>query len=187
MKRFVERIVDFAGNSPYWVLAFALALLGSSWFYASHLELHSDFLELLPRDSPGFKAFEHQLGRTGGGATLLVIVESPDRKVNERFIDDASARLDQIVRERKQCLASAAAARGGPEQKDCGPELISYVEAGTREVRRFFEDHKALYADLQDLEAADRTLDHEIAIRSGLVSDLEEGERAPTAEDAPDK
>ena len=29
----------------------------------------SELLELLPRDSPGFRAFEHQLGRVGGGST----------------------------------------------------------------------------------------------------------------------
>ncbi len=175
MKRFVERIVDFAGRRPYLVLFAALVVLASSWLYASHLELHSDFLELLPRDSPGFRAFEHQLGRTGGGATLLVIVESPDRKANERFIDDVSVKLTALVAEHKQCLASC---REASCTKACGPELLSYVETGTKEVRKFFEDNKALYADLSDLEAADQTLDHQIAIKSGMVSNLDDDDDA---------
>jgi len=166
VKALVERIVDFAGRRPYLVLAAALVVLASSWFYASHLELRSDFLELLPRDSPGFQAFEHQLGRTGGGATLLVIVESPDRKVNERFIDDLSVKLAGVVAEHEQCVA----AHGAPH---C-PELVSYIETGTKEVRRFFEDNKALYADYGDLVAAEKTLDNQIAIRTGLVSNLED-------------
>jgi predicted RND superfamily exporter protein len=154
MKKLVERVVDLAGRRPCEVLLAALLVLAASWSYASRLELRSDFLELLPRDSPGFKAFEHQLGRTGGGATLLVIVESPDRKANERFVDDLSVKLGELAARRS--------------------DLVSYVETGTKEVRAFFDDHRALYADLADLEAVDRTLDHEIALRSGLVADLED-------------
>ena len=79
MKKLVERIVDFSGRHAWLVLTCAMVVLASTWWCASHLDLRSDFLELLPRDSPGFKAFEHQLGRTGGNATLLAIVESPNR------------------------------------------------------------------------------------------------------------
>src|SRR5207244_4848079 len=104
MRKFVERIVDVSGNYPLIVLLAALLTLVGTWKYASHLELRSDFLELLPRDSPGFKAFEHQLGRTGGGASLFVIVESPDRKANEKFIDKMSEQLEQMVDTRKECI-----------------------------------------------------------------------------------
>ena len=171
MKKFVDRIVDTSGKHPLLVLLIALLTIGVTWDYASGLELRSDFLELLPRDSPGFKAFEHQLGRTGGGATLLVIVESPDRKANETFVDKTTEQLNAVIDTRKECLAKCA----GDEacRPKCGPELISYTETGTKDVRKFFEDHKWLYADLKDLEEADQTLDHEIARKSGLVSDLE--------------
>jgi len=76
IKRLVARIVDSSGRHPYIVLLCGLIALVGSWKYASNLDLRSDFLELLPRDSPGFKAFEHQLGRTGGGATLIVAAKS---------------------------------------------------------------------------------------------------------------
>ena len=164
IKRLVARIVDSSGRHPYIVLLCGLIALVGSWKYASNLDLRSDFLELLPRDSPGFKAFEHQLGRTGGGATLIVVNESPDRRANEKFVDDLTARLRKIESDHKACV--------GADRPDCGPSLISFMETGTKEVRAFFEDNKWLYADLADLENADETLDHQIAIKSGLVSDL---------------
>lgn len=154
IRRFVEAIVDFAIKRPLTVILLALLVIASARQYiTAKLELKSDFLELLPRDSPGFIAFEHQLKRVGGGASLLVIVESPDRKANEKAVDELATRVKKIAKERQ--------------------DLVSYVEDGTKEVRRFFQDNKWLYADLKELEDADNTLDHQIAIGSGMVSDLE--------------
>ncbi len=183
----VGAIVDVAGRRPLVVLLCAFVAVVGSWSYAAKLELRSDFLELLPRDSPGFKAFEHQLGRVGGGASLLVIVESPDRKANERFIDDISAKLQAKVEARKQCVA---ACKDDACRAACGPDLISYLETGTKDVRKFFQDHKWLYADQKDLEDADATLDRQIAIQSGLVSNLDDDDDeapkpAPSAAPAP--
>ncbi len=178
IKRLVARIVDAAGRMPALVLLCVLATGAATWFWAWHKwELRSELLELLPRESPGFKAFEHQLGRTGGGAPLIVVNESPDRKANERFIDELAARLNKLLAERQKCVADKRA--------DCGPELIGYLETGTKEVKKFFEDSKWLYADLADLERADETLDHQIAIRSGLVSDLEGDDADPSTPPKP--
>ncbi|WP_394839541.1 MMPL family transporter [Pendulispora rubella] len=171
IKRIVAKSVDWAGRNPVIVLMLAIATIVASWSYASHLELRTDLLELLPRDSEGFKAFEHQLGRVGGGADLIVVVESPDRGANERFIDAMSAKLDVTMAEHKACLAECkddASCRA----TRCGPDLIAYTETGTKDVRKFFQDNKWLYADLKDLEDADNTLDHQIAIGTGMVTDL---------------
>ncbi|HEY6463239.1 MAG TPA: MMPL family transporter, partial [Polyangiaceae bacterium] len=89
--------------------------------------------------------------------------ESPDRRQNERFVDDLTARLDRMME----------------DQKKGGPQLISYVESGSKDVHAFFEDHKWLYADAKDLEDAYQTLDHQIALRSGMVEDLDDD--APAA------
>jgi len=155
----VRRWVDAAGDHPRLVLSVALAAMAFFAVVASRLDVRSDLLELLPRDSPGFQAFEHQLGRVGGGATLIVIVESNDRAKNQAFVDD---------------LARDLAERPDPR--------VAYVEAGTKDVRAFYEAHKWLYASLDDLEDADRTLDHEIAVRSGFVADLEDDPRDARAE-----
>ena len=167
----VEKIVDFSARFPLVVLALAVLALFGARTYTERLELRTDFRELLPLDSPGLKAYEHQTARLGGGASLLVIVESPDRKANERFIDDLGAKLSAYTTTQKTCLDKCL-----PDdavcREPCGPLLISYVEEGSKQVRQFYEDNKWLYADQKDLENADETLDHQIAIKSGLVSDF---------------
>ncbi|MFO0673166.1 MAG: MMPL family transporter [Polyangiaceae bacterium] len=172
MKRALAAIVDFAGRFPLIVLGLTVAAIVGTWSYAMPgrgLELRTDLLELLPRDSPGFKAFEHQLGRVGGGATLIVIAESKDRHANERFIDALASRLNEDVATHEKCTRACA---DDACKARCGQRLIAYVESGTKDVRQFFEDNKWLYADLKDLEDADQTLDRQIAIRSGMVEDL---------------
>ena len=151
MRKLVEAIVDFSARRAFVVVAVAILTIVGTWTYASGLELRSDFLELLPRDSPGFKAFEHQLGRTGGNASLIVVVESPDRQANERFIDALTTPLQAMIAEHRQCKTACAAGDAACHQK-CGPDLISYVETGTKEVRQFFETNKWLYADLDNLQ-----------------------------------
>ncbi len=194
----IGRLVDTSGEHPFVVLLLAFGVLFGSWTYAyTHFRLNSDLLELLPRDSPGFQAFEHQLGRVGGGSSLIVVAQSPDRKANERFIDALAAQLQASLKEHGECVHSVLGtpppAPGKAEEKPedarcgqdgrciakCGPDLIAYVESGTKDVRTFFQQHKWLYADLDDLQKADDTLDHQIAIRSGLVSDLESDDPAP--------
>ena len=124
----VGRVVDVSGQRPLPVLAAALVVLFSLWGYAyTHFELHTDLLELLPKSSPGIRAFEHQLGRVGGGFSLVVVVESPDKKKNEELIDAIDTDLERLAKAR--------------------PDLISYIEAGTKDVHRFFDKNKWLYAD----------------------------------------
>jgi predicted RND superfamily exporter protein len=159
MRKLIGALVDASGRHPFIVLLVALCMAVSTWFFAFRVLLHphTDLRELLPSDSPALKAFEHQLGRVGGGATLIVVAESPDRAQNERFVDDLSARLDAMATEPGK-----------------GPQLIAYVESGTKDVHRFFRSNKWLYADQRDLEEAYDTLDRQIALRSGLVEDLDD-------------
>ena len=164
LRRAVEALVTFAITRPWLVIFLSLAAIAAENVYIkSKLELKSDFLELLPRDSPGFIAYEHQLHRVGGGATLYVIVESPDRAANEKCIDDLTTEVRKI-----------------------GPDLVSYVEDGSKEVRAFYKANKWLYADIKDLEEADTKLDNQIAIKSGMVEDLgadDDGPKKKTAAD----
>jgi predicted RND superfamily exporter protein len=164
----VGRIVDASGRHPIAVLLAALGvLLGTGYFALQVLaNPHTDLRELLPRNSPALKAFEHQLGRVGGGASLIVVAQSPDRAANERFVDDLTGRLDVMTAAQK---AEGKAA------------LIAYVETGTKDVHAFFDHNKWLYADSGDLEHAYDTLDFQIAVRSGLVPDLDDDEPTPAA------
>jgi predicted RND superfamily exporter protein len=180
MKKRIAALVDWSGDHPIFVLITTLIVIVASWTYASHLELRSDFLELLPRDSPGFQAFEHQLGRVGGGASLLVVVQSPDRSANEKFIDDLTAKLNERIQPHQKCVAACGK---GPDSgaciAKCGPEIIAYMETGTKDVRKFFQDHKWLYADKSDLIDADNTLDHQIALNGGFSLDDDDAPKKP--------
>src|SRR5689334_24747111 len=124
-RRIVGSLVDAAGRRPAIVLILGLLFMIGSWGYARKLELRSDFLELLPRDSPGFRAFEHQLGRVGGGATFLVVVDSPDRKANERFVDDLGGQLEAQADKRVACVK---ACKDDACKQACGPDFLSNCE-----------------------------------------------------------
>ncbi len=180
-RRYVGGFVDAAGRRPAVVLLLSLLFMIGSWGYARKLELRSDFLELLPRDSPGFKAFEHQLGRVGGGATFLVVVESPDRGANEKLVDDLGGALQQQADSRAACIKACT---NDACKASCGPDFISYVERGTKDLQAFFDHRQWLYATLPDLIEADDTLDHQIAIKSGMVDDLESVDKPVANADA---
>lgn len=159
-------------------MAIAVLTIVATWWYAfTFLGVSSDLLELLPRDSPAIHAFEHQLGRVGGGSSLIVVVESPDRAANERFVDRLNAELDARINERRDCVA--ACKDDAACSTRCPEDLIAYVEGGTKDLNAFIDAHKWLYADQEELERVERDLDHEVAVRTGSVVDLLDDEPAP--------
>jgi len=183
LKRALERLVAFSERRWAVVLLLGLAFAVGCLAYAkSTLQVRSDFTELLPKDSPGLKAYEHQLGRVGGGASFIVVVESPDRAANQRFIDDLSVELSAQVKKHKACTDACAGADACV--RACGVNLVQYFENGTKEVQGFYRSHKWLFASKKDLEDADSTLDSQIAIQSGLVSDLESDDPPAPSSDA---
>jgi predicted RND superfamily exporter protein len=174
LKRFVEGIVDFSGRRPLVVLLVTAVVLAVSWGYtAKTFNVRPDFQELLPSDSPSYRAFQAQLDRLGGGATVIALAESPDRDANERWVDDFADRIEKEQNDERTTCASKCATDKACI-KDC--RLIAYVERGTKDVRKFFEDNRWLYADIDDLRQAERDVDRQVAIRSGLVADLDDDE-----------
>jgi predicted exporter len=89
-----------------------------------------------------------------------VVCESPTRAANERFIDALSARLRDLAASR--------------------PDLVSFVETGTKEATAFFRANEWLYVPLKDLAEMDATVDRQIAIRSGMVADLDDDRPEPS-------
>jgi hypothetical protein len=77
LRKAVGAIVDASGRRPLVVLLAAIGFLLTTWYFALQVlaNPHTDLRELLPSESAGLKAFEHQLGRVGGGATLIVVAE----------------------------------------------------------------------------------------------------------------
>ncbi|KYF85736.1 RND transporter [Sorangium cellulosum] len=175
--RMIGALVDFSGRRPWLVIGLAIATMAGLWGYASRLELRTELRELLPSDSPAFMAYERQAKRVDGGAQLIVIAESPDRGANERFIDALSEQLEEPLRHHAARAACLAACADDACRSACGPaSLIRYVETGTKDVRRFFDENKWLYAGVRELEQADEAIELEIALRSGLIDDLDAGE-----------
>ncbi|WP_437782189.1 efflux RND transporter permease subunit [Sorangium sp. So ce1097] len=172
--RMIGALVDLSGRRPWHVIGLAIAAMAGLWTYASRLELRTELRELLPSDSPAFMAYERQAARVDGGAQLIVIAESPDRGANERFIDALTEQLEEPLRHRAACQAACA---DDACRRACGPEsVIRYVESGTKEVRRFFDENKWLYASVGELEKADEAIELELALRGGLIEDLDDGE-----------
>ena len=148
-------------------IAFDRCSIGA-WSYASKLQVRSDILELLPRDSPGFQAFEKRLARVGGNATIIVVVESPDRAANEKFVDAMREGLENIPEKQLH--------RHDRERHEGGPRVLPK------------SNKLALRGPERPRKKPTTKLDHQIAIKSGLVSDLLEddategaGERSPSA------
>ncbi len=185
MKRVLVRIVDFAGASPWWILMSALLLLAGTWTYASRLDLRSDILELLPRDSAAFRAYEKQRSRVAAEANLIIVVESPSRSSNERFVNEVTRRLHALDAAAKGCLANCAGDMGCVST--CEPDTIGFIESDTKDLRQFFERNKWLYASDSDLESIDQELDERIQRASGLGPDDDEEPVKRAASDAAPK
>ncbi len=128
--RVLARITLFSSRHAHAVLAASAVFLALTWGYASRLEIRGDFLDLLPTQSEGARLFRATLDRMGGGSsTLLVMVRSPDRDANRRLVDAIE-----------------------PQLRALPPRLVRTVEHGPEETRRFFHDHRWLYASVGDLE-----------------------------------
>jgi predicted RND superfamily exporter protein len=176
LKRLVVRVVDGAGARPWTALFIALLVFLASALAATRLELRTELRELLPRESDDYKAYEHQAGRVGGGATLFVVVESSDAAANRKFVDEVAAQLQARITERARCRTACSSETC---RAQCGEELIRHVEANTLAVKAFFEKNAWVYASRSDLEKIDQELEDRIG---SAVFDLNLEEDAGAAE-----
>ncbi|MBI2506439.1 MAG: MMPL family transporter [Candidatus Latescibacteria bacterium] len=154
MSSLLNRYAAFLSRQPVLVFLLACALTAGSGFFASHLELRSNFEELLPDSYRSVQDLHRLVGRVGGLGNLVVAVECDDLKASERFAEDLVPRLKQNL----------------------PPNYVRYVEYKVDEQKEFYEKNKYLYADLIDLqEIRDRVREHieeEKWKRSPLAVDL---------------
>jgi predicted RND superfamily exporter protein len=146
LERLLRRYTRWAATHPWRVLVSALLLASLCWALASQLRIEGDFVSLLPSESGTAQRFRAALQRkVSGASTLIVIIESPDSKANERFIDALAAQVGALP-----------------------PQLVASVQTGARAERRFFQDFRWLFAAERDLrlvrcelqrEASEQTLD----------------------------
>lgn len=120
--------VDLSLRHPWRIIGVATLIFWASVLFAIRLDLKSDFVELLPTDSPSVLNLEQLKGRVTSYRTLTVAIESPDLDVSMRFADDLVERL-----------------RAFPEDR------IRYVDANVADLIDFYKRNKWLYVDYEDL------------------------------------
>lgn len=119
-----------SARQPWRVLAVTAIVLVSAWAYASQLKLKTDFLQLLPSESGAAQRFRSAVERRRGSAsTLLVMIESDNNSLAQRFIDAVEADVTKLPK-----------------------DLVGAVEHGPNESRAFFEKYRWIFAKESDLE-----------------------------------
>lgn len=124
----LDRWVDFALKHTKLLMVIGTLLFALAGFFAAKLGLRSDFVELLPTDSPSVMNLERLKTRIASYATLTVAVQSPDLAANQKFAEDLVPLL-----------------RAMPENQ------VKYVDYSINELTEFYKKNKYLYGDLQDL------------------------------------
>ncbi|MDB4927961.1 MAG: hypothetical protein JWM10_445, partial [Myxococcaceae bacterium] len=109
-------------------LALTLALLP----LVRRLELHSDWIELLPRNAPSVRDLRDGQRRVGGLSTLTLMLESRDTPALRRYAADVAGRLESLP-----------------------PALrVRRVQWNVGDYQRFVRDHRYLYVPLADVTRA---------------------------------
>ena len=124
----LERWVEISLRRTWWVIGVATVLFWTCAYFASRLDLRSDFIELLPTDSPSVQNLEHLKQRVSSYATLTVAIECPDLDASMRFAEDLVKRLRTFPADR-----------------------IRFIDYNLNDLTEFYRRSKWLYADLEDL------------------------------------
>jgi uncharacterized protein len=96
---------------------------------ARSLQIRTGFDELLPETMPSVVELRRIGDRLPNVSTLAITAESRDAVLAKKFVDDMTPKLRELPK-----------------------ELVSEVESGSREARRFFDSRSYLYVELDDLK-----------------------------------
>ncbi len=157
LERWLTTLGRFQVRRPWTIVALVvLSLLPAAWA-ASRLELRTAFSELLPEDKASVIELQRVNKRLPGMSTLTVVAEGSGPESLKRFVDRVAPRIRQL-----------------------SPELVSSVDDGTREARKFFETNKHLFAGLEDIEKLHEDVltryDHEVGKATGMDLGLDDDE-----------
>ncbi|HMR04665.1 MAG TPA: MMPL family transporter [Polyangiaceae bacterium] len=159
-------LADWQTKRPWAVVALVILSLLPAGFAASRLELRTAFSELLPSEKASVKELQRVNERVAGSSTLTVVAEGGDVEGLKKFVDKVSPRIRKI-----------------------GPDYVASVDDGTREVQKFFQENKHLYAELDDLKKLHADViaryDYEVGKEAGFdlgITDDEDGPPEVTAE-----
>ncbi|HEX4454157.1 MAG TPA: MMPL family transporter [Kofleriaceae bacterium] len=152
----MTRYLAFAARRPRLLLAGFAICAAVALACASRLELHSDMAELLPANHPAVAALTQLADHQRLGQSLVVLVESPDRDADLRFLAALRARL-------------------------VGSQTFAEIDWGpNRELAGWKHRWRWLYADLPTLQRAEELLDRAYLAHNPLFMSLDDDD--PKAE-----
>ncbi|WP_158542411.1 efflux RND transporter permease subunit [Lujinxingia litoralis] len=132
-ERYMRGVV---GRWPGWLVLMSLVLtLVSLTLIATRWNINSDFRALLPSSSEAAQAMEEVGQRVGSGSSLFVVIDSPDKEANLAFAEVYAERLR---------------------------ELPQIALAHYHNDKAFFEQHRLLYMEVEDLEELHRQIKRRI-------------------------
>jgi uncharacterized protein len=150
--KLLSRLTRFASQRHALVLLIATLVALASWGYASQLRIEGSFVALLPTESPTAKRYQDALDRrSGGSATLIVMVSSPDEEKNRLFVDELTEQLGKLP-----------------------PSQVRAVEKGPGEAREFFQKWRWLFASRYDLSLLQCKIELETDRRKPGYLDLDD-------------
>ena len=171
--------------------------------FASRLELHNDFVELLPPNLSQVKTIRYVLSETGGVSYQAVTTVSPNREQNRKFLRDIRKKLNRFFWEPEWSSAHriqeeyervGQLLRGilryskypDPHEEDHLRMRIKHLAkvpmvdyALDRYDRKFFEDRQLLFLTPQELKKIYKRLKSQIgqATLSGMGLGLDDDDK----------
>jgi predicted RND superfamily exporter protein len=129
LKQLIERLSDLQIRRP-WVplLIVAVVTVVFGWF-ASRLELHTRYDQLLPDSQESVRELHRVEARTASAQTAMILLEGPDRTTLRAMGDALVPRLLEV-----------------------GPDVVSSAEDGTQEARAFLLPRAGLFLDQKELD-----------------------------------
>jgi len=150
-----------AVRAPWRVLVITAVFLLGCLLLASRLEIHGSFVHLLPTWDPTAQRYNGTLARkSGSGASLEVVVESPDAAQNRRLIDALEARVRSLP-----------------------PEVVTRIDHGPEALRAFYRTWRWLFVPERDLALVECELAKSRAAAGPAALDLDDPCLAQIEED----
>ncbi len=129
LERLLVRLGVTQTKRPWTIVLITLVTLLPAGWGASRLTLRTSFTELLPDSKPSVIEMRRVSKRLAGNSTFTVVAESEHTDALKKFVDEVVPKLVEL-----------------------GPSLVGGVDDGPRRMQAFFEQHKHLYAELDDLQ-----------------------------------
>ena len=152
LARLCARYIELASRRAGWILLAMVGLVGLALFPVLKLELRTDLAELLPESHPSVMALRRVSGRQKSATNLVLMIDSPDKEANKRFIAALKPALERMI-----------------------PDVFSEIQwKPDTEIPEHAARWKWLYAEPQDLLRSEELLDRIIARRKApLLVDFE--------------